>query len=120
MNLAILSLALFSFAAAAADVTGTWKATYDIPNGGKAERTFVFKTDGSKVTGETLSEFTGKSEITDGKLDGDTLTFTITARFGDQEAKLKYTGTVSGDEIKFHVESVNGEFSLDYTAKKAS
>jgi hypothetical protein len=110
---------LFSFAAAAADITGTWKATYETPNG-SAERTFVFKSDGSKVTGETVSAFTGKSEITDGKLDGETLTFTINAKFGDQDVKLKYTGKVAGNEIKFHVESMNGEFSLDYTAKKTS
>jgi hypothetical protein len=114
-----LLLTLFVVSAAGADVTGTWKATVETPNG-NVERTFVFKTEGSKVTGETSSQMTGKSEITDGKLEGDTLTFTITAKFGDQDMKLKYTGKVGDKEIKFHVESMNGEFALDYTAKKVS
>ena len=73
-------LAVFAFsalAALAADITGTWKATADFGNG-PMERTFTFKQDGNKVTGETTSSMMGKSAITDGKVEGDTVTFTIT------------------------------------------
>ena len=41
----------------------------------------------------------GKSTITDGKVDGDNLSFSITAKFQDNEVKLNYKGKVSGDEI---------------------
>lgn len=110
--------AAFSFVASADDVTGTWKGTAETPNG-TIERTFVFKVDGKKLTGETTSQMMGKSTITDGVVDGDNLSFTITVKFQDNEMKLSYKGKVSGNEIKFNVEASNG-ISLDYVAKKIS
>jgi len=114
----LLLAAFFALNLSAADVTGTWKGSADTPNG-KVERTFVFKSDGAKLTGETSSEMLGKSTIEDGKIEGDTLSFNIKVKFQDNEMTLHYTGKVSGDEIKFHVEGDQG-ISLDYTAKKLS
>ena len=94
-----LILTMFAMAAAAADLSGTWKATAEGPNGAM-ERTFVFKVDGAKLTGETTSEMLGKSTITDGKVDGDSFTFTITANFQGNEMKVSYKGKVTGDEIQ--------------------
>src|SRR2546423_56541 len=53
-------VAAFVMMAAAADISGNWKATAEGPNGAM-ERTFVFKVDGNKVTGETVSTMMGKS-----------------------------------------------------------
>ena len=111
-------MAMFAFVVSAADVTGTWKGTAETPNG-TIERTFVLKAEGDKLTGETTSQMMGKSTITDGKIDGDNLSFSITVKFQDNEMKLDYKGQVSGNEIKFHVEGANG-ISLDYVAKKVS
>lgn len=111
-------MAAFAFAASAADVTGTWKGTAETPNG-TIERTFVFKVDGSKLTGETSSEMMGKSTIMDGKVDGDNISFNITVKFQDNEMKLNYKGKVSGDVIKFTVETSNG-MNLEYVAKRVS
>jgi hypothetical protein len=110
-------MAMFSVAASAADIAGTWKGTAETPNG-TIERTFVFKVDGTKLTGETTSQMMGKSTINDGKVDGDKVSFTINVKFQDNEMKLTYTGKVAGDEIKFHVEGPNGNPSLEYVAKK--
>ncbi len=85
---------------------------------GPMERTFVFKVDGTKVTGETTSEMMGKSEITDGKLEGDNLTFSIKVKFQDQEMKLDYKGKVKDDEIKFNVEIPGGGQNITWLAKK--
>lgn len=112
--------ALFAFSALAADISGNWKATAEGPNG-SMERTFTFKQDGAKVTGETTSEFTGKSAITDGKVEGDTVTFTIAAKFGDQDIKLSYKGKIAGSEIKFTSEMAGGPGGgapIQWTAKK--
>ena len=119
MRWLLVLMALFSFNALAADLAGTWKGTAETPNG-TVERTFVFKQDGTKITGETSSDLMGRSTITDGKLDGDTLTFTINVKFQDQEVKLKYTGKVAADQIKFSVETPNGGPGIQYTAKKVS
>ena len=100
-------MALFAFSASAADISGNWKASAEGPNGAM-ERTFVFKVDGNKVTGETTSSMIGKSTITDGKVEGDTVTFTITANFGDQELKLNFKGKIKGNEIAFTSEMAGG------------
>ncbi|HZT37365.1 MAG TPA: hypothetical protein VFA28_05670 [Bryobacteraceae bacterium] len=118
MKALLFLLAAAGLAASAADVSGTWKGAAETPNG-TVERTFVFKQDGNKLTGETSSEMLGKSTIEDGKVDGDNISFTITAKFQDQEVKLRYSGKVTGNEMKLHVESDAG-FNIDYTAKRVS
>ena len=84
------------------------------------ERTFVFKAEGNKLTGETTSSIFGKSTITDGKIDGDNLSFAITVKFQDNEMKLNYKGKVNGNEIKFTVENPNSGQTLEWHAKKVS
>ena len=104
-------LALLIVAAAAAmasDLDGTWKATAEGPQG-SMERTFTFKTDGAKVTGETTSQMMGKSPINDGKLDGDTVTFTINIDFGGNQMKVEYKGKVSGKEMKLTAQLAGGD-----------
>lgn len=117
MKKLLLLLTIAAGSAFGADITGTWKGTAESPNG-TIERTFVFKVDGAKLTGETVSEMIGKSTLEEGKVDGDNLSFTITAKFQGDEMKLKYQGKVTGNEMKLHVESADGGFSIDYNAKK--
>ncbi len=109
----LLAAALSAFAA---DVTGNWKATAEGPNGAM-ERTFALKVDGEKLTGETVSSFVGKSEIRDGKIKGDDITFQITVKFQDNEMNLDYKGKViNKDEIKFTVE-LQGN-TIEWVAKR--
>ncbi len=115
-RLLILIIALAA-TALASDISGNWKATADGPNG-QMERTFVFKVDGNKVTGETTSSLMGKSTITDGKVDGDTVTFTITAKLQDNEMKLTYTGKIKDNEIVFQSSAGGGGQSIEWHAKK--
>ncbi len=112
-------IAVCALTASAADISGNWKATAEGPNGAM-ERTFVFKVEGNKVTGETVSSMMGKSAITDGKVEGDTVTFTITGRFGENEMKLNYKGKIApgGNEIKFTVDA-NGN-TIEWNAKRTS
>ena len=113
--LAVMAVSLLN--AFAGDVTGTWKATAEGPNG-TMERTFVFKVDGSTLTGETTSSFFGTSTITDGKVEGDYLSFSITVKFQDNEMKLDYKGKVNGDEIKFTVVTADGGQVIEWLAKR--
>lgn len=118
MKLLLILIALFAVSASAADVTGNWKATAESQNG-TIERTFTFKVDGTKLTGETSSEMMGKSTITDGRVDGDNLFFTIKVKFQDQDMTLNYKGKVSGDTMKLNVDFPGGP-SLEWTAKRVS
>ena len=49
----LVLMAVLAFTASAADITGNWKATLDM-GGQSMERTFVFKQDGAKLTGENF------------------------------------------------------------------
>ncbi len=118
----MILLAAFAVAASAADITGSWKATADM-NGQALERTFTFKQEGTKLTGDTTSQMMGKSAITDGKVEGDAVTFTVNADFQGNPMKMNYKGKiVSPTEIKFTVEIPGGGFggasSITWDAKK--
>jgi hypothetical protein len=65
-----------------------------------------------------MSSMFGKSTITDGKIDGDNVSFTITVKLQDNEMKLNYKGKVTGKEIKFTVENPMGGQTLEWLAKK--
>ena len=120
MKWLVIMAAAFATIASAADISGTWKGTAQ-NQGGTIERTFVFKVDGTKLTGETTSEMMGKSTITDGKIDGDNVSFTITAKFQDNEMKLNYKGKIAGDAIKLSTEFPGGGGqSIEWTLKRAS
>jgi hypothetical protein len=118
MKRLLASIAFFALAASAADVTGMWKGTAETPNG-TIERTFVFKQDGAKLTGETTSEMMGKSTIADGKVEGDAISFAITINFQGNEMKVNYKGKVTSNEMRLTAESsAGGGMKIEYTAKK--
>ncbi|HWD00197.1 MAG TPA: hypothetical protein VG456_25735 [Candidatus Sulfopaludibacter sp.] len=107
MKRLIVTMIVFAIAAFAADISGNWKGTAEGPQG-NLERSFVFKVDGTKLTGETTSQMLGKSTITDGKVEGDTITFTITATMQDNQVKLSYKGKVTADGIELSSEMQGG------------
>jgi hypothetical protein len=119
MKKLLILFAIFAMAAAAADVSGNWKGTAEGPQGA-IERTFTFKQDGAKLTGETNSQMLGKSVINDGKVDGDSISFSITANFQGNEMKIGYKGKISGDTIKLTSEFGGGGQTIEWTLKKAS
>jgi hypothetical protein len=114
----LLAMAVFSMTVFGADVTGTWKGSAETENG-TLERTFVFKVEGEKLTGETTSNFMGKSTIENGKVEGDKLSFTINVKFQDNDLKLDYRGELKGEDLILKVE-VPGGPSFEYKAKKVS
>ncbi len=115
-RIAVLAL-LLAASLCAADINGKWKGTAEGPNGA-IERTFNFKVDGSKLTGETESEMMGKATISDGKIEGDNISFTINANFQGNEMKLAYKGKIVGDQIKLSVDFGGGGQTIEYTLKR--
>jgi hypothetical protein len=113
-------LGLLSLTALAADITGKWTAQMPGRNGQTREATFTFKVDGNTLTG-TVSGRMGEAPIADGKIDGDTVSFTQTMEFNGNTVKMLYKGTVSGDSIKFTRQRDGGEGQgQEFTAKRAS
>ena len=110
-------LLVVAFAAFAADVSGKW--TYEAPGrGGNPGRptTITLKADGAKLTGSVPGGF-GRggggdtppppTEITNGKVNGDKVSFEVTRDMGGQSMTTKYEGTVSGDEMKLKITRPN-------------
>jgi hypothetical protein len=116
MRKLVLLFALFVLVAVAADVTGTWKAEMKTPDGQTRTSTFVFKADGDKLTGTVQGMRGDPAPIQNGKIKGDTLSFSVTRRMGDQDRKMDYKGTVSGDEMKLKTSFGDREFEM--TARK--
>src|ERR1051325_8161879 len=99
----LLSLALLSLSALAADVTGTWKADFDTQRG-LQKYTFLLKQDGTTVTGKANVEREGEkreAEFKEGKVEGDTVSFVEIINAQGNDLRITYTGKISGDEIKF-------------------
>ena len=116
----LLFLLLGAAVAFAADVSGKWVAQVPGRNGNTREVTFNLKADGSGLTG-TISGRRGDMPISDGKIDGDNLSFTQTLEFNGNSVKFLYKGKVSGDEIKFTREREGGEGEpAEFTAKRGS
>lgn len=106
------------FTASAADVSGTWKAAIETPNG-PFETTFSFKTDGDKLTGSTSNRFMENAPISDGKIEGDQISFVVVGSFNGGEVKVNYKGKVVGDEIRLSFEVAGRDGALEMTAKRS-
>jgi hypothetical protein len=85
---------------AAVDITGKWTSSFDTQIG-KQEYTYDFVVKDGKLSGKMKSNI-GESDVLDGKVDGDKVTFGELLKFEGMEVKISYSGTiVSADEIKF-------------------
>lgn len=102
----------------AADVNGKWVAQVPGRGGQTRETTFTFKAEGEKLTG-TVSGMQGETEISDGTIKGDDISFTQTFQMQGNSIKLIYKGKVSGDEIKFTRQREGGnQPPAEFTAKR--
>lgn len=97
-----------------ADVNGKWTATQTMGER-TIETTMTFKADGATLTG-TVSSRRGDTEITDGKIDGDNISFTVKRQTQKGDFTSNYKGKVMGDEIKFTMSIMDRE--VEFTAKR--
>lgn len=98
---AVLVFTLGAVSAMAADFNGKWTADVPMRNGNTMTITFNFHVDGAKLTG-TITTMRGDMDISNGKVDGDTITFDQVMNFNGNSFTLNYKGTADGaDSIKF-------------------
>lgn len=101
---ALAFLLAVSVALAAASVDGRWVAKVENRKGTQ-EIVFNLKTDADRVTGTVAMGKRGRAvEISDGKINGDEISFTTTARGGKKNkqktTKLVWHGKIAGSEMK--------------------
>jgi hypothetical protein len=115
-----LALAVFSVVgglAHAADVDGTWTASFDTQVG-KQEYTYVLKLDGAALTGTAKSNLVGDSTLSDGKVDGNKISFVERGTYQGMPLQFNHTGELAGDEIRFKRELM-GFPAEEFVAKRS-
>ena len=102
-------LLVVAFVAVAADVSGKW--TYEAPGrGGNPGRptTITLKQDGSTLTGSVPGFARGgdtppENPISNGKVDGNKISFDVKMNMQGNEIVTKYEGTLDGDSLKLKI-----------------
>lgn len=103
----------------AADASGKWTGEVEGRNGQKREVSMNLKADGNTLTG-TMGGRQGDTDISNGKVDGDTISFDVVREFNGNSMKMHYVGKLSGDEIHFTVSRDGGEGQgMEFTATRA-
>jgi len=110
--------------AAAADLTGEWRAKMESPQA-TVVYLFTFEVKGDSFTGSVKVKNDGEEavgQITDGKIDGDLVSFVVHIPIGGQPGTVTAKGTVAGNEMKLTVEGEDphdGHKKLDLTLTRA-
>ena len=110
-------LLLLAGIASAADLTGTWKGAFSFQDQ-SVPLTLELK-GASTVTGSIVGFPSGVTEIKEGKLEGDTLSFWVMIEYEGNPVKLVFKGKAAEAEIKFDFGTADGSWGTQFTAKKA-
>jgi hypothetical protein len=119
VSLLIVCLGFLVVTLSAADVNGKWTGDVNTPDGQTISLTFNFKLDGDKVTG-TVSGPTGDIDISDGKMDGDTLQFGLSVDAGGQQLVFKCTGKLEADDQLKITMNGGADMNFEVSTKRSS
>jgi hypothetical protein len=111
-----LVLLLASTVSLAASVDGNWTGSINTPTG-PAQLSFLFKADGSMLTGSSTGPDGKSTMLKNGKVDGDKISFEISVDFQGTLIPFRYTGVVSDNGIKLHTDFMGQP--VDFFVKKA-
>lgn len=101
-SLPLLALIALPFTAFPADLSGTWKSEFDSQIG-RQKYTYTLKQEGDKLTGKANSEINNEKRetpLSEGKIDGDKVSFVEMLNFNGNDIRIAYSGTVSSNEMK--------------------
>jgi len=95
----LLVILLLATPALAAEVDGNWSGSVSTGNG-DLPINFSFKAEGTVLKGSMTGPDGTPFEISDGKIDGKNLTFSVTLNFNGNSFALAYKGVLDGEQIK--------------------
>jgi hypothetical protein len=105
--MAAMVVCMMTVVAVAASIDGKWTGEMQTPNGTRPV-TFTFTADGTTLNGSTTGR-NGEVKITNGKIDGDNVSFDVVREMNGNTMTTHYTGTVSGGELKLKVQMADRE-----------
>ena len=114
----LAALCLVGGLALAADASGTWTASFDTQVG-KQEYTYTLKVQGAALTGTLKGNMVMDSVLSDGKVDGNKISFTEKGSYMGMPLEFHYTGELAGDEIKLKRELVGLGAGEEFVAKRS-
>jgi hypothetical protein len=122
MKAALRLIPLIAFVCAmaparAADLSGAWKGAFDF-NGESIPVTINLKADATTLTGSIEGLPTTPTDIHDGKIAGDTVTFWANTDYQGQTYKIVFNGKVNGDQIDFSFGTDDGTWGTTLTVKR--
>jgi hypothetical protein len=111
---AVVIVLAWSAGVRAADPSGRWAATF-MTQVGEQVYTYEFIVKGTTLTGTAKGSLTGDGKISDGKIDGDTITFVENTTYMGMPLAFNYTGKMtSADQIEL------SRTLMDFEAEKAT
>ncbi len=115
----VLFVLLSSIAVFAADVTGAWSGTTKGPDGNDFTLAMTLKQAGNALTGTVTGPDGNTIDITDGKVDGDKVSFNVSV----QGMVIVHEGIIKGDDAialtaKFPQGSNIPDMQMDLKRKK--
>jgi len=96
LGITLLFVALGSVSALAADFNGKWTGDVLGRNGNTQTLTFDFHVDGANLTGKITTP-RGDVDISNGKVDGDSISFDQVLNFNGNSFTISYKGTTAAD-----------------------
>ncbi|MGB7758823.1 MAG: hypothetical protein WBL61_03285 [Bryobacteraceae bacterium] len=116
----LTALCLFLAALAwPAGLGGDWKGAFDF-DGNSVPVVMHLAVKDAGVTGTIDGLPTSPTDIKEGKIDGDTITFWAATDYQGTTYKLVFKGKVTGDEIHFQFGTEDGAWGADLVVKRAS
>ena len=113
LSVIVLAIA-WTVALRAADPSGRWAAVF-MTQVGEQSYTYEFIVKGTSLTGTAKGSLTGDGKISDGKIDGDTITFVENTTYMGMPLAFNYTGKMtSADQIEL------SRTLMEFEAEKAT
>ena len=92
----------------AADIDGKWTGQIQGRNGPQTQ-TLMLKASGNTLTGSVQGGQGGPVDISNGTVDGNTVSFEVMREFGGNKITQSYKGALAGGELKLTVSGGRGE-----------
>ena len=104
----------------AAALTGTYQASFDLPNGDKRQMTFAFVDQGGGKLSGYISSPQGSLPIVESLVTGDRISFAVERDSAVDVEKVTYTGRVNGDSIAITMAGSGDRPGREVTAVRVS
>ena len=95
----------------AADIDGKWTGTID-GGGGPMQVVYNLKAEGATLTGTTIGPDGMEIKISDGKIDGNNISFTLNLDLGGMPFSMACKGVLSGTDLKISVDFAGMPFEF--------